>query len=205
MLLSSDIRGLVTLDFGRICCKIFSSDKFLKILDMRVLVLTLMMSFLSHSAFGTSKPEGASSCNRGDIPSICSMPENIESLILEYLSLKDLCCRARLVNCSFEKAANQVFSMRYGEPRGRTLEKVVIRPLSLTTPPNDREGAEEERQRISRCSILSFLCSCSCLRPSFHSPRKIMIIGKTKHFISLVLSICLQSSLQTRLYEDQGC
>ena len=30
-------------------------------------------------------------------------------------------------------------------------------------------------------------------------------IRKTKHFISLTLSTCLQNNSQTRLYEDQGC
>ena len=134
---------------------------------MRILVLTLMLVFfLSHSAFGDSDSEGASSCSRGDSPSICSVPENIEALILEYLSLKDLCCRARLTHRSFEKAANQVFSLKYGKPGGRTHEQIVIRPPSITTPPKEREGAEEERQRPSRWSILAFLCRCSCLRPS---------------------------------------
>jgi hypothetical protein len=128
-----------TVDFGGICCKVFLFQYILKDINMRILVLTLIMSFLSHSAFGAA--EGASSCNRGDIPSICSMPENIESFILEYLSLKDLCCCARPTYRFFEKAANQVFSTKYGE------SQVVIRPPSLTTPPDEREGAEEERQR----------------------------------------------------------
>jgi hypothetical protein len=91
---------------------------------MKILVLTLVMSFLSHGAFGASSSEGLSSSEKRKLYSIDSIPEHIESSILQYLSPEDL-CRARLTHYSFEQAANQLFSLKYKEfsRRGRTIGK----------------------------------------------------------------------------------
>jgi Leucine-rich repeat (LRR) protein len=101
---------------------VFLFQYILKDIDMRILVLTLMMSFLSHSAFGAAEGGGAEECTQTQEEGTTfeTFPEEIRQLTTTFLSLKDSPVFAQVSKSSRDLAREAILQ------KGFTLNMEVI-------------------------------------------------------------------------------